>query len=154
MSGVSGMMTQNGRLHLIARIGTQRVAIDAGVVKSVIEVDALTPVPRAGSHIAGLAALRSRVLTIIDSHAALGVASVAPDALHPAVVVMIDGHCYGLLVDEVEDVVAIPDDARGHARGLDAGWARVATAVVEHDGAALLLLDAAALVAGPPALAA
>ena len=148
------MMTQNGRLHLIARIGAERVAIDAAIVESVVEVDALTPVPRAGSHIAGLAALRSRVLTIIDSHAALGVVSVAPDALCPAVVVMVEGHCYGLLVDEVEDVVAIPDDARGHARGLAPGWARVATAVLEHDGVALLLLDAPALIAGPPALAA
>lgn len=148
------MMTQAGRLHLIARIGTERVAIEAAIVESVVEVDLLTPVPRAGNHIAGLAALRSRVLTIIDSHAALGVSPVGTDELHPAVVVSVDGHSYGLLVDEVEDVASIPDGGRGRARGLSAGWSRVATAVIEHHGAALLVLDAAALVAGPPALAA
>ena len=58
-------------LKLIARIADQQVAISADTVESVVEVEAITPVPLAAPHIAGLAALRSRVLTIIDSYAAL-----------------------------------------------------------------------------------
>ena len=49
-------------LKLIARIADQQVAISADTVESVVEVEAITPVPLAAPHIAGLAALRSRVL--------------------------------------------------------------------------------------------
>lgn len=140
-------------LFLIARVGGERVALAAEAVESVVEIGALTPVPRVGRHIAGLAPLRSRVLTIIDVHASLELAG-APAEARPAIVVPIDGHGYGLLVDEVEDVVAILAAPRPVGRGLDRGWARAASGIVEHDGRALLLLDPAALVAGPPALAA
>jgi hypothetical protein len=58
-------------LKLIARIAGQDVALSAEAIESVVEIDAITPVPLAAAHIAGLAALRSRVLTLIDTYAAL-----------------------------------------------------------------------------------
>src|SRR3712207_9580094 len=53
-------------LLLVARIGGERVALAASAVESVVELDTLIFVPRAAAHVAGLSALRSRVLTVID----------------------------------------------------------------------------------------
>ena len=141
-------------LHLLASIAGQRVAFDATAVDSVVEIDALTPVPRAPPHVAGLAALRSRVLTVIDSHAALGLGQIERRPLMPAIIAMVDGHLYGLLVDTIDDVAALlspPAPIRGR---LAQSWARAAPRGIEHDGELILLLDPAALIDGAAALAA
>src|SRR5678816_4072804 len=78
----------------------------AGVVEAVVELDTLIPVPRAAAHVAGLSALRSRVLTVIDCMRSLelGITDCS-DGIREAAVVELDGHHYALLVDLVEDVV-------------------------------------------------
>lgn len=141
-------------LKLIARVAGQEVALSADAVESVVEIDAITPVPLAGVHIAGLAALRSRVLTIIDTYAALELGRSPRDGVLQAIVVTIDNHLYGLLVDEVVDVAAIVGDAQPLNAGLSRGWMNAALGVVEHQGRALLQLDPARIVAGPFAVAA
>ena len=141
-------------LKLIARIADQEVALSADAVESVVEIDAITPVPRAAAHIAGLAALRSRVLTIIDTYAALELGQSSRDGVIQAIVVTIDNHLYGLLVDEVVDVAAITTEPEPLHAGLSRGWAHAALGLVEHQDHALLLLDPVRIVAGPVALVA
>lgn len=141
-------------LYLVAKIAGQRVALCAGDVESVVEIEAITPVPLVPAHIAGLAALRSRVLTIIDSLAALDLGVTARDRPAQSVVVTVDGHLYGLLVEEVEDVVTHSGGVQPVRIALAPGWARVARGTIEIGGDILLLLDPAALVAPPAAMAA
>ncbi len=141
-------------LKLIARVASQEVAISADAVESVVEIDAITPVPLAARHIAGLAALRSRVLTIIDTYAALELGQSPRDDVIQAIVVTIDNHLYGLLVDEVVDVAAITGDPQPLHAGLSPGWAHAALGLVEHQDRALLLLDPARIVSGPLSAAA
>jgi purine-binding chemotaxis protein CheW len=140
-------------LKLVARIAGQRIALAADAIESVVEVESVTPVPLASSHIAGLSALRSRVLTIIDSYAALGLGQAPRRDMLQAIVVTVDNHLYGLLVDEVEDVVELSAEPKPLHAGLARGWGNVALGLVEHEGAALLLLDAVRIVSGPPATA-
>ncbi|USI73102.1 chemotaxis protein CheW [Sphingomonas morindae] len=135
-------------LKLIARIAGQRVALPTDAIESVVEIDMISPVPLAPVHIAGLAALRSRVLTMIDSYAALGIEAPLVETERQAVVVTVDGHLYGLLVDEVDDVITATGEPAPLHGGLDPGWAAAAIGVVEHEQASLLLLDPARLVAG------
>ncbi|UAK26318.1 chemotaxis protein CheW [Sphingomonas nostoxanthinifaciens] len=134
-------------LFLIARIADERVALPTVAVGSVVEVDQVAPVPRVAPHIAGLFALRSRVLTVIDSRAALGLGRIVCTGIGTAVIVESDGHSYALLVDEVEDVVeALPPAACPSV--LEPGWRRVALGTIRHEGQALLLVDPIALIAG------
>lgn len=137
-------------LYLIARIDGERVALLADPVESVVEMDGITPVPRAPPHIAGLAALRSRVLAVVDCRRSLGLRDREGGRSRCAVVVTIDAHRYGLLVDEVLDVVPIEAAPGRVGLVLRRGWARAATGVIAHGGEALLILDPAVLVAGPP----
>ncbi|NWP61371.1 chemotaxis protein CheW, partial [Escherichia coli] len=51
-------------LYLIAQIAGRAVAIDSEQVESVVDIGEVTAVPRASAHVRGLAALRSRVVTV------------------------------------------------------------------------------------------
>jgi purine-binding chemotaxis protein CheW len=136
------------RLQLIVRLAGERVALPAADIEAVVEIDSIVPAPGTPPHVAGLAALRSRVLTVIDCPAALGAAP-GETPCRDAVVTVIDGHPYALLVEAVEDVT--------HSEGEPAPlpvrtaqlWRRVAKGMVAVDGELLLLVDVPALVAGP-----
>ena len=58
---------------LVIMLAGRRAALPAVQVNAVVELAEVTPVPRAARHVAGLAALRSRPLTVIDCTAALGI---------------------------------------------------------------------------------
>lgn len=141
-------------LLLIVTIAGSRVAFPAAAVESVVELDALIPVPRAPAHIAGLSALRSRVLTVIDCVRSLELDAAATPAaaIQEAAVVELEGHHYALMVDVVEDVVEALDEPQPVRGAMIAGWERVSKGRVETEQGPLLLVDVAALIAGPGAL--
>ncbi|MEO6248640.1 MAG: chemotaxis protein CheW [Sphingomicrobium sp.] len=136
-------------LLLIVTISGSRVALSAAAVEGVVELDALIPVPRAAAHIAGLSALRSRVLTVIDCRRSLDLTAAPSVDLLEAVVAEVDGHPYALLVDIVEDVVEATGEPVPIRTAMGAGWARVSLGMIETGDGPLLLVDVAALVAGP-----
>ncbi len=135
---------------LVIVLAGRRAALPAIEVNSVIELAEVTPVPRSAAHIVGLAALRSRPLTVIDCTAALGLSEGDVDwRKSRAVVVEHEGHLYGLLVDAADDIVASLDEPAALGADPGPGWRRVALGRVETEVGAVLLLDIAALIAGP-----
>jgi purine-binding chemotaxis protein CheW len=140
------------QLLLVVRIAGQRVALPAARIESVVELDTLIPVPRAAEHVAGLSALRSRVLTVISCRRSLGLPSEEePKTVLEAAVAEVDGHHYALIVDGVEDVLEAISDPMPVRAAMGEGWERVSSGMVESEEGALLLVDVAALVAGPDA---
>ena len=137
------------QLLLIVTIAGSRVAFPAAKVESVVELDALSPVPRAAAHVAGLSALRSRVLTVIDCQRSLELGSTDLSGLREAAVVEVDGHHYALTVDAVEDVVEALSDAQPVRAAMAAGWERVGLGMIETEEGPLLLVDIDALISGP-----
>ena len=142
-------------LLLVVTIAGERVALPSAAVESVVELDALIPVPRAAPHVAGLSALRSRVLTVIDCMHALelGVTDCS-DGIREAVVVELDGHHYALMVDTVEDVVESLSEPSPVRAAMGAGWERISEGMVETESGPLLVVDVAALIGGIEAKAA
>ena len=139
-------------LLLVVVIAGERVALPAAAVES---VDTLIPVPRAAPHVAGLSALRSRVLTVIDCMRSLelGVTDCS-DGIREAAVVELDGHHYALIVDLVEDVVEALSAPSAIRAAMGPGWERVSHGMVETEEGPMLLIDIAALVGGIEAKAA
>jgi chemotaxis signal transduction protein len=133
---------------LVVVLAGRRAALPAIEVNSVIELAEVTPVPRAAPHIVGLAALRSRPLTVIDCLISLGVVP-EKDAERRAVVIEHEGHLYGLLVDAADDIVAALGEPGPLGADPGSGWSRVASGRVETEAGALLLLDVGQLIAGP-----
>jgi purine-binding chemotaxis protein CheW len=142
-------------LLLVVTIAGERVALRSAAVESVVELDALIPVPRAAPHVAGLSALRSRVLTVIDCMRSLelGVTDCS-DGIREAVVVELDGHHYALLVDLVEDVVEARSEPSAVRAAMGSGWERISEGMVETENGPLLVVDVAALIGGTEAKAA
>ena len=140
-------------LYLIARIADETVALPAAKIGSVVEIDQIAAVPRVPPHVAGLFALRSRVLTVIDTRAALELGQISRDGAMTAVIVECDGHSYALLVDDVEDVIEANPPESCPAM-LRPAWRRAAIGTIRRGEEAILLVDPAALVAGAEVIAA
>jgi len=138
-------------LLLIVRLAGRRVAIAAGEVEAVVELEGITPAPRAAGHVAGLSALRSRVLTVIDGLASLGFGRDGGEGPLEAIVVPSGGHTYALLVEAVEDVIEAGRPPAPVRAPVGPGWERVAAGMVEAGEDLLLLIDPHAVIAGPPA---
>ena len=142
------------KLYLLATVAGQSIAIRAAAVESVVEIESIAPVPLAAPHVAGLAALRSKVLTIVCCERALGFEPQKRAGSKRAIVVEIDGHPYGLLVNTIEEARVIDAEPVPVRARLDRGWARVALGLLDLDGEAILLVDPARLVEGPAEMAA
>ena len=139
-------------LLVIAQIAGRRCALHAHDVKSVIEVGAITPVPRSPDFIAGITALRSQALTVIDCRRALGLDSLHWATDNRAAVVAVAGHSYALMVDAIEDITTGQSKAQSVPGGFGPEWPRIATGMVETAIGPALLIDLAALIAGPETL--
>lgn len=139
-------------LLLVVTIGGERVSLPAAAVESVVELEALSPVPRAPQHIAGLSALRSRVLTVVDCMRSLNLGETdCSDGIREAAVVELDGHHYALIVDLVEDVVEALSEPQPIRAAMSEGWERVSRGMIETETGPLLLVDVGGLVAGTEA---
>ncbi|QYU70464.1 chemotaxis protein CheW [Leptolyngbya sp. 15MV] len=114
-----------------------------------IEVGHIAPVPHAPAFVSGLTAMRSRALTVIDARRALGISADHSDSDGRAVVCTLEGHTYAIMVDRVEDVVEATGTAQRPDADLGKAWERVTRALVETRMGPALVVDLAALVAGP-----
>ena len=141
-------------LLLIVRLAGRRIALPASEVEGVVELEGITPAPRAAGHVAGLSALRSRVLTVIDGMASLEFGRARIGAMIEAIVVPSGGHPYALIVESVEDVVEAVRPPVPIRTPVGAGWDRVAIGMAEVGEDLLLLVDPHRLIGGPQAQAA
>lgn len=132
-------------LYLLAVIAGQTVAIDATTIESVVQLDAVVPIPNVAPAIRGLAALRSRVVTVIDPRPQLGAPS-QPAAR--AAITWIDGHFYAVLVDALEDVAPFEPIAAIAGFVPASPWRDAARGLVLREGEPVLVIDLAALVPG------
>lgn len=133
---------------LVGELAETRIALPAGEIRSVIEIDALVPVPHAPAHIAGMTAVRSQALTVIDSRASLGL---PPRPFHTggcAAVVERQGHSYALLLDRVDDVCTARSEPVAVAGEQQTRWRGAAVGMVELDGGPAMLLDPGAIALG------
>lgn len=140
-------------LFLIACIAGRTVAIESSQVESVVDIGVIIPVPRAERHVRGLAALRSRVVTVIETRAALGL-PLGDGTTTRAVITIVEGHHYAVLVDTLEDVAPFEMMPLSAGVVLDAGWQRVGRGIVERDGEPMLVIALDALIPDVAAIAA
>ncbi len=136
------------QLYLLATLADTRIAVETGEVEAVVRLTEISPVPGMGAHVAGLSALRSRVLTIIDVAALIHGRATPAERRGLAIIANISGHSYGLMVDGVSDICRVPEGELPLRGQLDPAWAPYARALVEHDGHPWLLVSLAAFIEG------
>ena len=139
-------------LYLIADLAGSLVAIESSQVESIVHLPDVVPVPNCDPSVAGIFALRSRVLTLIDTQFHItGVQQIAPKGAL-AVVTEIAGHQYGLLVDKVHDVVPIAVEQADSNIRPPAAWSRYVDHIASHEGELVMILNTDTLVSGKTAL--
>jgi purine-binding chemotaxis protein CheW len=140
--GVSGVTSENLIEYVTATIGDQFFGLPIAGVQDVFAPQRLTVVPLAGAEIAGLLNLRGRIVTMIDMRKRLDLKAPEDGRRMMAIGVEYRGESYGLLIDEIGEVVKLPAASReDNPINLDARLARVSLGVHRLEGRLLVVLD-------------
>jgi purine-binding chemotaxis protein CheW len=125
-------------------LANERYAIEAAVVREVVRLVHLTPVPGAGAFLAGVTNLRGEMLAVIDLRRFFDLPEKGLTDLSRVIVLGADRSEFGVLADQAHDIVRLgveellerpasgPEIAREYVRGV------TEDALVVLDGAALL----------------
>lgn len=133
-------------LHLVAHVAGCGVLFDAARIDSVVDLGEIVPAPGAAPAVLGLAAMRSRVATVIDTARLLRATTDRDGTPGRAVVTLVDGHLYALMVDTLQDVARCDITPAPATLTADGGLPFV-TGLSEAEGEMLLAIDLDALVA-------
>ena len=133
------------------RLGGAFYGIDVLEVQEVLRPEQRTPIPLASTDIEGLINLRGETVVLLDLRQRLGLESRAEDA--PAeeemhVVVRVGSEVVSILVDEIGEVLELPDSAfEPCPSSMDEATRHVAHGVYKVDGELLLMLNVESIAA-------
>ncbi len=102
---------QHTMLQLVSfKLREEEFAVDILQVQEIIRLQDITNVPNAPDFVEGVINLRGRVIPIIDLRKRFALERVEHSKSTRIIVVMIDNVTVGLIVDEVSEVLRIPED--------------------------------------------
>jgi purine-binding chemotaxis protein CheW len=132
-------------------IGEQLFGITIDRVHDVFIASSITRVPLAPQEIRGLLNLRGRVVTAMCMRARLGLPVRNNEADDMAVGLEHNGESYGLLVDQVGEVLKLSTSAlEPNPVHLDPRWAALSRGVHRLNGKLLIIFDVDAVLAYEP----
>ena len=128
--------------YVTAMIGGQLFGLPISRVQDVFMPERVTRVPLASREIAGVLNLRGRIVTVIDMRARLGLSKSEDGKPAMAVGVDLRGESYGLLIDQIGEVLRLPEEGREeNPVNLDPRMAKLAGGVHRLDGQLMVVLD-------------
>ena len=94
-------------------LGSERYALDISLVREIVEMMQITPLPRAPPHITGVINLRGEITNIMNLYTILGLPAGVQEKARKIIVFMPDaagGNNVGILVDNVTSVTPVSED--------------------------------------------
>jgi purine-binding chemotaxis protein CheW len=137
--GAAAGLEENVKLVTVV-VGGQLFGIPIEKVRDVFVASDVTHVPMAPPIIAGLVNLRGKVVTLLSLRSALGF----PDSSDSQMTVGIEwqGEAFGLLVDEVGEVLDLPKQSiERNPPNLNPNWMRLSVGVRRLEQRLLVQLD-------------
>ncbi|SCY06811.1 chemotaxis protein CheW [Microvirga guangxiensis] len=129
-------------------VAGQLLGLPIGRVHDVFVVSEMTKVPLAQVEIAGLLNLRGRVVTAVSLRSRLGLQDGDSTGRRMAVGLEYQGEAYGLLVDEVGEVLKLnPDEMQPNPVHMDRRWVNLSQGVHQLQGQLMIVLDVDAVLA-------
>ena len=133
--------------YVTVMVGEQMFGLPIDRVHDVFIASALTDVPLSPREIVGLLNLRGRVVTALCLRRRLGLPD-AENGREMAVGLERQGESYGLLVDQVGEVMKLaPERREPNPVHMDPRWAKLSRGVHRLDGHLLIILDVDAVLA-------
>lgn len=139
------------REHITFEIAGRLFSAEVREVQDVFKLHAVTPVPMARRDIAGLLNLRGRIVTAIDARLRLGLPP-REGGYQGATAIGIEreGEPYGLVIDQVGEVLTLSDDQfEPTPNTLDPRWREVARGVYRLPQGLVVSLDIARMLDPP-----
>ena len=128
--------------YVTAMIGGQLFGLPIARVQDVFMPERMTRVPLSSPDIAGILNLRGRIVTVIDMRCRLGVPQQKSEQPPMAIGIECRGESYGLLIDDIREVMTLPDSMREtNPVNLDPLLAHVSSGVIRLDSQLLVVLD-------------
>jgi purine-binding chemotaxis protein CheW len=128
--------------YVTAIIGGQLFGLAIERVLDVFKPERLTRVPLASAEVAGVLNLRGRIVTAIDMRQRLELPARGANDSFMAIGIEQNGESYGLLVDQVGEVVKLPVSKLDPVpANLDSAWANLAAGVHRLDNRLMVVLD-------------
>jgi purine-binding chemotaxis protein CheW len=142
MSSTAPISEESITEYVTAVIGGQLFGLPIARVQDVFIPERLTRVPLASTDVAGVLNLRGRIVTMVDMRSRLGLPK--SDLGRPPMAIGVDlkGESYGLLIDNVGEVLKLADDSREvNPVNLDPRMAKMACGIHRLDGQLMVVLD-------------
>jgi purine-binding chemotaxis protein CheW len=128
-------------------ISGQLFGIPVLQVQDVLKPQRITRIPLAPPEIAGSLNLRGRIVTVIDLRCCLGMPALAATTQsRMSIVVDFHGELYSLLVDQIGEVLSLPNaDFEHNPPTLEKRWRAIALGIYRLNSTLLVVLDVARL---------
>jgi purine-binding chemotaxis protein CheW len=137
--------------YVTVMVADQMFGLPIDRVHDVFIVSAVTEVPLAPPEIVGLLNLRGRVVTAMCMRRRLGLPDAGEKTREMAVGLERQGESYGLLVDQVGEVMKLaPDTREPNPVHMDPRWVKLSRGVHRLDGTLLIILDVDAVLSLEP----
>jgi len=135
------MLATDVRELVTFRVAEQWFGVPVLAVQEVLVAQRVARVPLAPAEVTGLLNLRGQIVTAINLHRRMQL-GIAPDGAPMNVVVRDGEELFAFVVDEVGDVVPVPDQAfESVPATLDTCWKGVCVGVVQRESDLLAVLD-------------
>lgn len=93
--------------YVTFRLSDETYSINVMQVQEVLRLTEIAPVPGAPDYVLGIINLRGNVVTVIDARRRLGLPPKEEDEATRIIVVEVDKHVIGMLVDSVAEVIEL-----------------------------------------------
>ena len=144
MSESTAVAVNNSRMteFVTITIAGQLFGIPTIQVQDAHDTPKVTPVPLAPREVAGVLNLRGKIVTVINLRERLNLAPVGSDETTMSIVVEHGGDLYSLVIDDVGDVLSLPDDQFEKCPAtMDPLWREIAVGVYRLDGRLMIMTE-------------
>jgi purine-binding chemotaxis protein CheW len=133
------------------QVGGQLFGLDIMAIREIRAWSPVTRLPQVPPYVSGVVNLRGTVLPVYDLAARLGWAATEATPRNPIIVTDIGGQTRGLIVDSVNDIVALPSDSLQQPEGAaHEGIVRFIEGLAPLGDDMVIVLDLAALARDEP----
>ena len=147
----AGERAASGVTLVMLTVADQLCGVPVLSVRDILGEQPITRIPLAPQEIAGSLNLRGRIVTAIDLRRRLGVPAAPPGTPRMSVVTEQGGNLYALLVDQVSEVMTLPESSfECIPPTLPPAWAEFCNGIYRLQNRLVVVLDIGRILALSP----